>query len=101
MRGNLRSAFFAGLATAVIALVVSWLITNESSPLDNYLLYNPELRNIWYALNFPSYFAGAATNGYAHSVNESVAWLVFLLQWFAVGFFIVAIGGVGHRRFAT
>lgn len=87
-----RKALFGGFIGMLIALALSWLIDGETSPLSRYFLYSGgDIQNLWWSLNFPSYFVGALVAGNPHSVNESVAWSVFLIQWFAIGFVLTTI----------
>jgi len=87
-----------GIIFSVLATIVSWLLTNESSPFSDYLLWNPRLRNYWGMLNFPSYLAGAMAAVNPHNVNEFVAWSVFLIQWMLFGIIVTVIGGAFWRR---
>ncbi len=87
----MRIIFSGGIFTVILATIISWLLTGESSPLNNYLLWNPGLRNFWGMLNFPSYLAGAMMEGNPHNVNLFIAWTVFLVQWFMVGIIIMII----------
>ena len=97
MKPRTRRLLLGGLVTAAAAVGVSWLLTNERSPLDEYLLWNPGIRNFWGLLNFPSYLAGSIAAGNPHNVNEPVAWTAFFLQWLLIGIFITAIAGMFRR----
>lgn len=92
MNSKIRNLFLGGFLVSLSAAIISWLLTNELSPLNEYLLWHPQMRNFWGMLNFPSYLAGAITTGNPHNINEIVAWTVFFLQWMLIGILLTAIG---------
>lgn len=98
MNAKISILFLGGIITCFLATGISWLLTNETSPLDDYLLWHPRLRNLWGMLNFPSYLAGALAKGNSHNIDELVAWAVFLIQWTLVGIIITAIYSNSFRR---
>ena len=94
MSPKIRNLLLGGFLMSISASIISWLLTNELSPLSEYLLWHPQMRNFWGILNFPSYLAGAIMAGNLHNVNEVVAWTVFFLQWMLTGILLTAIGRV-------
>jgi len=98
MNPKTRNLLLGGFLAAISAAIISWLLTNELSPLNEYLLWHPQMRNFWGMLNFPSYLAGAMAAGNPHNVNEIVAWSVFFFQWMLIGILLTAIGGMFFRR---
>lgn len=98
MNLKIRNLLLGGFLVSISAAFVSWLLTNELSPLNEYLIWHPQMRNFWGILNFPSYLAGALAAGNPHNVNEIVAWTMFFLQWMLTGVFLTVIGRVLFRR---
>jgi hypothetical protein len=94
MNYELRNLLLGGLLLAIMASIISWLLTNELSPLNEYLLWHPQLRNLWGLLNFPSYLVGAILTGNPHNVIGIIAWAIFFLQWMLIGILITAIGRI-------
>jgi len=86
-----RNLFFGSFFVAVSAIIISWLLTGESSPFAEYFLQNPSLPNFWGLINFPSYIAGSLAGNNLHSVNELVVWAVFFIQWFLIGLFFILV----------
>lgn len=91
MLPRIHNLFLGGLLTAILAAGFSWLLTSEKSPLAEYLLWHPQIRNSWGLINFPSYLAGAMIAGNPHNISEPVAWMVFFLQWMITGILLIVI----------
>jgi len=101
MNSKIRNLLLGGFLISISVALMSWLLTNELSPLNEYLLWHPQMRNFWGMLNSPSYLAGAMAAGNPHNLNEIVAWTVFFLQWMLTGILLTAIGGVFLGRNAS
>jgi len=88
---KMRYLLLGGFLLSVLATIVSWLLTNELSPLNEYLLWHTQMRNFWGMLNIPSYIIGALTAGNPHNVNIPAAYTAFFIQWMLIGIIITAI----------
>ena len=79
-----RTGLLVGISCGIVACILSWLLmTDTSSPLQNYLLYHPAARNLWGAFIFPVLV-------FMMSLGMPQSDLVFyglvFLQWFVFGF---------------
>ena len=83
MAVNLRLMSVVGFAVGTIACGVTWLVMSQASPINDYFLQNPSLRNFVGMLNFPVFIV-AALFRVPDSVN--VAIVLTFLQWFVLGF---------------
>ena len=77
------------IATAVVVLllafIVNWLITAESSPLANYFLWHVGPSNMWGGLNFFPYAAALVISSYSRWLFTFVFYVGFCVQWLLVG----------------
>lgn len=80
-----RSRTFVGIGFALAALLITWLVTAENSPLHNYALAHGGLRRLWAVLNFiPIYSALMFTKH--QSLSELIVMSVTIaMQWFVIG----------------
>lgn len=83
---------------AVGALLVSWLLLDESSPLDQYFLWHVEVPNFWRLLNAVPFIAGSMISGSHAGPDFPVFIALLLIQWFIVGFVISFVLSMLWRR---
>lgn len=85
-------AFFSG----IVACILSWLLmTDTSSPLREYLLYHPALRNLWGDLNFPV-LAFMSITGLPNV--DTVFYFLIFAQWFLIVWTVlVAVRWISKR----
>ena len=68
------------------ALLVTWLIMGESSPLYNYFVWHVGLPNTWAMTTvIPFIFSAVVTNN-PHSPSMVIFIFALIIQWFLVGF---------------
>jgi len=83
MRMLINRTVGAGLVLGLLACLLSWLLmTDTSSPLQEYLLHNPALRNVWGNATFPV-LAAMIVLGLPES--DYVLFPLVFLQWFVIG----------------
>lgn len=68
------------------ALLVTWLIMAESSPLHEYFLWHVHLPNTWAMTTLAPFILSAVISGNAHSPPIAIAIFAFIIQWFLIGF---------------
>ena len=91
MRTQLYTAIFVGL----VACFLTWLLmTDTSSPLQDYLLYNPYARNLWGQLIFPVFLVMMI---FGLPDSEFVGYSLIFLQWFVVAWAGMFIGTLAVR----
>lgn len=101
-RAIIRYSAFAGLTTLALAATVTWFVVAEASPLREFFLYDGvDLKNTWGYLNLPSVLAGAIVAGNPHAWNGTAMAVMFLLQWFLIGFVPTFLIATGYRRAAA
>lgn len=86
-----------GAIFAVLAVLVSWAVFYESSPIYQGPYNQGVLAKIWMILNLPAFMAGFAVGGHSGSMPAAV--ITMCLQWFMIGFGVVYI--VSFRRAKT
>ena len=91
MAVNLRLMSGIGFAVGIIACAVTWLVMSEASPMNDYFLHNPSMRNFVGMLNFPVFIV-ATLFRLPDSIN--VAIFLTFLQWFVLGFLASIILGL-------
>ena len=94
----MRLLFLCGIFAILLALSLSWLLTNDLSPLSDFLLWHPQMRNNWAMLNFPSYLAGTLAARNPHNTNNFVFWTFFLIQWFLTGVVLAMVSKAFFKR---
>lgn len=87
---KILSSVAVGSILGVIAVLVSWLLGGESSPIYEFFLQNVTIPNIWLLLNFPAYMVLALSGAGSFAAG---LFMIFL-QWFIIGFF----GSFAARR---
>ena len=78
----MKRATILGLLCGLIAVLLSWLISSETSPLYNYFLWHGTIPSIWEPMNFTVVIASAFT-GIRSTVFSAI---VIFFQWFFIGF---------------
>ncbi|BCT93664.1 hypothetical protein LYSHEL_26910 [Lysobacter helvus] len=79
-----RGLAFAGTAM-LVASVVQWCITAESSPARGYLLYHVALPNAWATINLLPFLAAGAMGGNIHAPPTWMYLCAFFIQWALAG----------------
>jgi hypothetical protein len=80
-----RRLLFTGVVVAC-AILVSWLLHAESSPLRNYFLWHTFLPNRWAMLNFPAALLGVVVSGNIHQASPVGVVAGMIVQWGVVAF---------------
>ncbi|SRR6266571_67481 len=88
MMRNHKFELFFSVATVLFFILCDWLLRAESSPLQHYLLYNVDLRNLWALVNLGPVIAGLMLSGNVHQPSEVGYFLAATTQWFIVGYVI-------------
>ena len=71
---------------ALIALFLTWLLLDDTSPLDEYFLWHVDIPNYWRLLNAVPFIAGSIISG-SHAGPHPVVYITLqCIQWFIVGF---------------
>src|SRR5688572_29615431 len=71
------------VSMGIVGCFLTWLLmTDTSSPLQGYLLYNPWLRNFWGNLIFPVFAIGVI---FGLPDSDFVGYPLVFLQWFVIG----------------
>jgi hypothetical protein len=91
---NLRRQMLVGLLFAGGALLVSWLLGGESSPLRHYFLFHTAIPNLWGTVNtIPFLLAfiialpfGAVSHGGFSPLGAFIGFIVMFVYWFMIGF---------------
>jgi hypothetical protein len=82
-----RRLLFTGSAVSV-AVIFSWVLFAESSPLRNYFLWHVSLPNAWRMLNFPAVLLGVVLSGNVHQSSLIGVVAGMILQWGVAGFLL-------------
>ncbi len=93
MKSDTKNNFIFGLLSGAIATFVSWIIVSENSPLAEYFLWNPSVRNQWGILNFPIYLIIIFLNPTSY-LEPIVTFLLMLIQWTIIGYFLKWFFGI-------
>ena len=80
--GSIKPRLVFSALLALGAILITWLLQGESSPLADYFLWHPGLRNFWAILNAVPYIVAAILT------DESIVLFTILqfIQWFIIGF---------------
>jgi hypothetical protein len=70
------------------ALLVTWLIMGDSSPLHEYFLWHVHLPNTWAMTTLIPFILSAVISGNPHSPPIAIAIFAFIIQWFLIGFLL-------------
>ena len=89
------------LFTVVGAVILNGLINDESSPLNEYFLWHVGIPNAWMGLNLIPGLGSAIAAGNLHSGNQTVFYLAFIIQWFAIGLVLSFIASAFMALFRT
>ena len=81
-----KTRVIVGIAFALAALIITWLLTEETSPLYNYFLFHVGLKNIWAFLNFIPFMAVLILTRGNFLPELLVSELAISLQWFLIGY---------------
>lgn len=96
MSKTIRICLLTSVLTLVGASFVMWLITADSSPLDEYFLYNVSIPNTWMTLNLIPGLVSFIVGG--HGGSEAVFLLAFAVQWLLVGLFLGLLLSIFAKR---
>ena len=88
MSRRLKFHIVVAALVLLLAFLVNWLITAESSPFANYFLWHVGLSNMWAGLNFIPAVVAAIASGNVHGGNMFVFYVGFCVQWLLVGFIL-------------
>jgi hypothetical protein len=69
----------------LLALLVTWLIMGDSSPLHEYFLWHGDLPNTWAITTLIPYIIGALITGNPHSPSIAIVIFALIIQWFLIG----------------
>ena len=90
-----RSQMYSAILVGLVACFLTWLLmTDTSSPLQDYLLYNPYARNLWGQLIFPVFMVMMI---FGLPDSEFVGYSLIFLQWFVFAWGVMLIGTLGWR----
>lgn len=90
MRGIKERLIFSSLI-ALGAVLLTWVLHGESSPLADYFLLHDGFPNFWLTLNALPYILGAVISG-SHAGSPLVLFTILqIIQWFIVAFVLSAI----------
>jgi hypothetical protein len=85
MRGIKERLIFSNLI-ALGAVLLTWILHGESSPLADYFSLHDGLPNLWLALNALPFIAGVVISG-RHGGGPVVLFTILqFIQWFVVAF---------------
>lgn len=73
------------LLVVAVALLITWLLLADSSPLAD---FDSGLPNFWAATVLVPYFLSALMSGNPHSPSLTVYVLALIVQWSIFGFFL-------------
>ena len=72
----------------LLAFIIDWLITGESSPLANYFLWHVGIPNMWASLHLIPVLIAIVASKNPHVPNMFVFYISFCIQWLVVGFIL-------------
>ena len=64
-----------GLAVSVLALVLTWVASSSTGPL-----------NVFTLLNLPAMLVGVAVSGNVHQPSLAATYMASFVQWFLIGY---------------
>lgn len=73
------------VGTVSLALLVSWVLQGETSPLRQYFLWHTALPNLWTTITLPAFFVSLAISGNVHAGSLGGYVLGMALQWGLIG----------------
>jgi hypothetical protein len=100
-RTNRRWAFCGTVALS--AVLVTWVLLGESSPLADYFLFHVAVPNFWRLLNALPFIAAALIGGNRGGGPAALFTILQFVQWFVVayGLSILFSRAVTRRRRAS
>jgi len=69
------------VAGGIAAVVMNWLVLQETSPLYHYFLWHGAIPNIWGMLNILPVLVSALIAGNPHSESEVIYGFGVFIQW--------------------
>ena len=97
-----------GILLVLGALILSWLLSSESSPLYKYFLYHVALPNAWAAINAIPYIFAILSSSMFKSIGlpEIGGYIGLFVQWFFIGWLLSApickrVKARNRKRLAT
>jgi|ERR1051325_3360068 hypothetical protein len=85
MSQRARFHFRIAVVVVLLAFILNWLITGESSPLANYFAWHVGPPNIWGGLNFFPYAVALIASSNSRWLFSFVFYVAFCIQWLLVG----------------
>ena len=85
---KLRFRLVFSILVVLSALLVTWLIMADNSPLHNYFLWHVALRNIWAITTLIPFILSALIAGNPHSPPTAIIIIALIIQWFLIGFLL-------------
>lgn len=70
------------------ALLVTWLIMGDSSPLHDYFLWHVDLPNTWGMTTLIPFIFSAVISGNPHSPSIAIVIFALIIQWSLIGFLL-------------
>jgi hypothetical protein len=91
---HLRRQLLVGFLFACGALLISWLLGGESSPLHRYFLFHTAIPNLWGTVNMVpvlvSFIIALPFGGVSHGgfspLGVLIGFIVMFIYWFILGF---------------
>ena len=81
----MKTHLIFGVAVAIGALFLNWLLLGKTSPFDEYFLWHVGIRNFWRTLNAVPFIVGAII-GRSHAGPEPALFITLqIIQWFIIG----------------
>ena len=86
----MRLKFQLVFITIVIltAILLTWLILGDSSPLHPYFLRHGAIPDLWSMTMIVPYIVGAMIEGNPHSPSELIVGLALIIQWSVIGWLL-------------
>jgi hypothetical protein len=76
------------IVVALGAILLTWLLHGESSPLAEYLSSHDDLPNLWLTVNAAPYIVGAVISGSHGGAPVALFTILQFIQWFTLGFLV-------------
>jgi hypothetical protein len=83
-RTNKRWAFCGTVALS--AILLTWVLLGESSPLADYFLFHVRVPNVWRLLNALPFIAAAIISGNRGGGPVALFTVLQFVQWFVVAY---------------
>ena len=96
---HLRFHCLCGLVAVLLFGGCQWLCTSEASPMHDYLLWHPGIRNFFLRVNWGPLILSMVLSGDVHQPSAVGFFAAAAVQWFTVGFLLsLVFSGSGARR---